>query len=265
MNTSLAGLYFGLLIPLNRKTLSQLFRVKRSGGAGLSVIRCSAWMPHQKCAKATGHAAADDKSCQARHVGIVDEGSFTIKSDVDGTEKTIKAGDAYVIMPGHLYTVNGELPLVLYEFESVLDDIIVPQPDEDLDMEAFDGVLNRHEPGVMAKSFATPDEQVHSKGSLFVSNVALFESAKVQQVIGKPGASWARNVKPTLDEHMNCEHTSCTKRHVGFIKSGQLKVKMDFGGEVIIGPEDAFVIEPGHDAEVVGNADMVMYEFVTGL
>jgi hypothetical protein len=55
--------------------------------------------------------------CQARHLGTVVSGSLTVKHD-DGSEVTLKPGDAYLIEPGHDAWVEGSEPLVGYEFES---------------------------------------------------------------------------------------------------------------------------------------------------
>lgn len=56
-------------------------------------------------------------SCQARHVGIVQSGSMHVVHD-DGTELDLRAGDAYVIEPGHDAWVNGDDQFVGFEFES---------------------------------------------------------------------------------------------------------------------------------------------------
>ena len=40
-----------------------------------------------------------------------------------------------------------------------------------------------------------------------------------------------------------------------------MRVTHDDGTVVEIGPGDAYVIEPGHNAEVVGDAQFVGYEF----
>jgi uncharacterized cupin superfamily protein len=40
---------------------------------------------------------------------------------------------------------------------------------------------------------------------------------------------------------------------MGAVASGQLQVRHDDGTEVQVGPGDAYVIEPGHDAWVVGS------------
>jgi hypothetical protein len=60
---------------------------------------------------------AGTESCQARHVGIVQSGSMHVVHD-DGTEADLKAGDAYVIEPGHDAWITSSDPFVGYEFES---------------------------------------------------------------------------------------------------------------------------------------------------
>jgi hypothetical protein len=56
-------------------------------------------------------------SCQARHVGVVQSGSMHVVHD-DGTELDLRAGDAYVIEPGHDAWILGDEPFVGLEFES---------------------------------------------------------------------------------------------------------------------------------------------------
>ena len=50
---------------------------------------------------------------------------------------------------------------------------------------------------------------------------------------------------------------SCQARHVGVVHAGRLGIKHEDGTEVEIGPGDAYVIEPGHDAWVVGDEGFV--------
>ena len=56
-------------------------------------------------------------SCEKRHVGFVASGQMTVRHD-DGTEVALRAGDAYVIEPGHDAWIDGDEPFVGYEFES---------------------------------------------------------------------------------------------------------------------------------------------------
>ena len=50
-------------------------------------------------------------------------------------------------------------------------------------------------------------------------------------------------------------------RHVGMVQSGRLHLVHDDGTELDLEPGQAYVIEPGHDAWVVGDEPFVGYEF----
>lgn len=54
---------------------------------------------------------------------------------------------------------------------------------------------------------------------------------------------------------------SCHVRHVGVAESGALHIAHDDGTEAEVGPGQSYVIEPGHDAWVVGDEPFVAYEF----
>jgi hypothetical protein len=53
----------------------------------------------------------------------------------------------------------------------------------------------------------------------------------------------------------------CDKHHLGLMQSGRMQVVHDDGTEQEIGPGQAYVIEPGHDAWVVGDEPVVAFEF----
>lgn len=55
--------------------------------------------------------------CQLSHVGMVISGRITARM-ADGTEKTVGAGEAYTIPPGHDAWVEGNEPLVCIEIMS---------------------------------------------------------------------------------------------------------------------------------------------------
>jgi uncharacterized cupin superfamily protein len=71
----------------------------------------------------------------------------------------------------------------------------------------------------------------------------------------EPGWKWSECVKPVAGTD------SCQARHVGVVQSGTLHVAHEDGTEVEIGPGDAYVIDPGHDAWVVGDERFVGFEF----
>ena len=68
----------------------------------------------------------------------------------------------------------------------------------------------------------------------------------------EPGWRWSTDVKPIAGTE------SCQVRHTGIAVSGQMTVRSDDGTEVTVGPGDVFVMEPGHDAWVVGDEACVM-------
>ena len=60
---------------------------------------------------------AQTDSCQVSHVGYAVAGRITVRLQ-DGTQKTIVAGDAYAIPPGHDAWVEGDEPFVGIEVMS---------------------------------------------------------------------------------------------------------------------------------------------------
>ena len=70
----------------------------------------------------------------------------------------------------------------------------------------------------------------------------------------EPGWRWSEDVKPIAGTD------SCQVRHTGFVVSGSMTVRMDDGTEATAKPGDVLVIEPGHDAWVVGDEPCVMLD-----
>jgi hypothetical protein len=54
---------------------------------------------------------------------------------------------------------------------------------------------------------------------------------------------------------------SCQARHLGVLQSGRMHVAHEDGTEQDVGPGEAYVIEPGHDAWAVGDEGIVAFEF----
>ena len=70
----------------------------------------------------------------------------------------------------------------------------------------------------------------------------------------EPGWKWSEHVKPVVGGE------SCQKFHVKYIISGRQKVVMDDGTESELGSGDFAIIQPGHDAWVVGDEPNVLLE-----
>lgn len=106
---------------------------------------------------------------------------------------------------------------------------------------------------MIVKSFDSPDEvRTPDKTTIHVLDLG---SAKAARLTTQPGWRWSQCIKPVVGGD------SCQVRHVGVITAGRMHIAHDDGTEGDAGPGDAYVIEPGHDAWVVGDEPVVGYEF----
>jgi hypothetical protein len=107
--------------------------------------------------------------------------------------------------------------------------------------------------GLSSKSFDSPDDRrTPDKTTVDVVRLA---GATVARLTFQPGWRWSECVKPVVGT------PSCQVRHVGAIVSGRLHVVHDDGAEAEVGPGEAYVIEPRHDAWVIGDQVVVALEF----
>lgn len=90
-------------------------------------------------------------------------------------------------------------------------------------------------------------EAVHLTGLDFA--VATFE----------PGWRWSESVAPIVGTE------TCRIHHNGYMVEGHMHVRMDDGAEAEFGPGEVFVVSPGHDAWVVGDEAVVVYDFAGGM
>jgi mannose-6-phosphate isomerase-like protein (cupin superfamily) len=86
-------------------------------------------------------------------------------------------------------------------------------------------------------------------------NVVRVGGNEVGRFTFEPGWRWSECVKPVAGTD------SCEMTHLGYVVSGQIHVVHDDGTAVDVGPGDAYVIEPGHDAWVLGDEPFVGVEF----
>ncbi|MET0895281.1 MAG: cupin domain-containing protein [Acidimicrobiia bacterium] len=107
--------------------------------------------------------------------------------------------------------------------------------------------------GVVRKSFGTPDE--HRTPDKTEVDVVDLGSVKAARMTLQPGWRWSECIKPIVGTE------SCQHHHEGTVVSGRMHVEHDDGTTLEIGPGDAYVIEPGHDAWTVGDDVFVGFEF----
>ena len=99
------------------------------------------------------------------------------------------------------------------------------------------------------KSLDSPDEtRTFENGEVGVVSLGDFTASRL---VLEPGWRWSENVRPIAGTD------SCQVLHTGYQVSGHLHVRMDDGTEAEVGPGEAYVVPPGHDAWVVGDEPVV--------
>ena len=107
--------------------------------------------------------------------------------------------------------------------------------------------------GVQSLNFDTPDE-TRTPDKTRVDVVRMGDTTAARLAF-EPGWKWSECVKPVAGTD------SCQVRHVGVVQSGRIVVSHEDGSELELAPGDAYVIEPGHDAWVLGDEPFVGFEF----
>jgi hypothetical protein len=107
--------------------------------------------------------------------------------------------------------------------------------------------------GVETRSFDSPDEtRTPAKTTVDVVRMGGTTAARLAL---EPGWRWSECIKPIVGTE------SCQLRHVGIAQSERMRVAHQDGTEQDIDAGEAYVIEPGHDAWVVGEERFVGFEF----
>jgi quercetin dioxygenase-like cupin family protein len=99
------------------------------------------------------------------------------------------------------------------------------------------------------KNLGSPDEtRTFENGKVGVVTLGEFNASRFML---EPGWRWSENVKPIAGTD------SCQVLHTGYQVAGRLHVRLNDGTEEEVGPGEAYVIPPGHDAWVVGDEPVV--------
>ena len=103
------------------------------------------------------------------------------------------------------------------------------------------------------KALSQPDEERNFPYGHI--DIVKFEGSMVSLGTFQPGWHWADHVQPIA------KTDSCQVLHRGYVLSGRLHVVMEDGTEGEYGPNDAYIVPPGHDGWVVGDEPCVFVEF----
>ena len=105
-----------------------------------------------------------------------------------------------------------------------------------------------------SKNIANPDDKrSFEHGEVSLVNLTGFT---VGRAGFRPGWRWSTDVKPLVGTD------SCQLAHSSYVVSGRFHVVMDDGRELELGPGDAHLVGPGHDAWVVGDEPCVTIDFI---
>jgi hypothetical protein len=107
--------------------------------------------------------------------------------------------------------------------------------------------------GITKRSFDSADE-VRSPDKTKLEIVDL-GGTKAARMTAQPGWRWSECIKPIVGTD------SCQLRHVGMVRNGRMRVTHEDGTVLELGRGDVYVIEPGHDAEIVSDEPFEAFEF----
>ncbi len=106
---------------------------------------------------------------------------------------------------------------------------------------------------LLAKNLDTPDDKRSFErgelGSVTLGGVTF------SRAVLRPGWRWSEDIQPMVGTD------SCQVVHVAVVISGGFHVQMADGEELELGPGDAHVVGPGHDAWVLGDEPCVVLDF----
>lgn len=108
---------------------------------------------------------------------------------------------------------------------------------------------------IETRSMDAPDE-TRTPDKTMVSVVHL-GGATVARITAQPGWRWSECIKPVVGTE------SCQAAHLGYVVSGRIHIAHTDGTETDLGPGEAYRIDPGHDAWVLGDEPVVALEFET--
>jgi hypothetical protein len=109
--------------------------------------------------------------------------------------------------------------------------------------------------GIEVKSLDAPDETRTPPNTKI--EVVTVGGATVGRLTLQPGWRWSESIKPVVGTD------TCGVHHLGLLLAGNMHIVHDDGTEADIGPGSVYNIQPGHDAWVVGDHEVVGVEFDT--
>jgi mannose-6-phosphate isomerase-like protein (cupin superfamily) len=102
---------------------------------------------------------------------------------------------------------------------------------------------------ILHKNFMNPDQTMNLPNTK-VEIIKLGDYTFTKYTF-QPGWRWTKDIKPVMKADFD------PVPHVAYVLSGRLIIKLADGKEVEMGPGEANVVPPNHDAWVIGNEPAV--------
>ena len=107
--------------------------------------------------------------------------------------------------------------------------------------------------GAEQKSFDSPDEvRTFPHGRAEIVKIG---GGEVGRLVIEPGWRWSEHIKPIAGTEL------CQAPHFQYVLSGRVGVRMADGSELVLEPGAVSVLEPGHDAWVIGDETAVAIDW----
>ena len=104
------------------------------------------------------------------------------------------------------------------------------------------------------KNLGEPDETIRFPG--VINDIVDLEDMSIARVLHEPGFRWSTHMRPLVGGDW------CEIRHVGYVVSGRLGMRLRDGSTIEFGPNDVFDVAPGHDGYTIGDAPCIAIEWV---
>ena len=104
-----------------------------------------------------------------------------------------------------------------------------------------------------SKNLGEPEETQQFPG--ITADLVDLGDITVGRYTAEPGWRWTTHVRPQVGGDL------CQARHVGVIVSGRLGIRLEDGTTFELGPNDVYVIPPGHDGYTIGHEQVISIEW----
>ena len=106
---------------------------------------------------------------------------------------------------------------------------------------------------LQSKNLRTPEETIDLPG--VIEDIVDLGDLSVSRSVLEPGWRWSTHIRPQVGGDW------CQARHVGVVLSGRIGIQMEDGTVREFGPDDVYIIPPGHDGYVIGHEQCVAIEW----